>query len=521
MAYPVAVNITDIQSAMNSDQWDALIIVAPDFELLDPQPAKESQLNDFIQQTASIDGRIGNAPVLLVTELVPGKRLILSPTGDVNGDYADARNFGDAANAAILMAAAAGATHPLLWVKGAPQNELYTFAAEVAYLGTTQALWQPLEAREFHTEEAIETVKTIGLYAGAGEIDEQWLDALESGCRVARDLCGTEPERMAPPKFAEYCQQTFEGSAVNVTVLDDMKMMVEEYPMLMAVARASVTVKRHQPRVIRLEYCGKGKTEKTLLLAGKGLVYDTGGADLKVGGHMAGMSRDKGGGAAVAGFMAVLAKLQPAGIKVIAEIGAVRNSIGSDAFVPDEIITSHHGVRVRIGNTDAEGRLVLGDLLSHLRIDAIDSVKPELFSIATLTGHAARAVGPYTALVENAPARANGLSQKMVVHGDAWGDPCEISRSRREDWSFIQPRTKADDVLSCNNAGSAVTARGHQFPMAFLAISSGLDKHGCDSNLPLPFVHIDIAGSGVEGGDWQHGKPTAASVVMLAATYLR
>ena len=109
----------------------------------------------------------------------------------------------------------------------------------------------------------------------------------------------------------------------------------------------------------------------------------------------------------------------------------------------------------------------------------------------------------------------------MVYQGDLWGDPCEISRSRREDWSFIAPKTKADDVLSCNNAPSSVTPRGHQFPMAFLAVSSGLDKHGCDSDSPLPYIHIDIAGSGVEGGDWQHGKPTAAGVAALASTFLK
>jgi leucyl aminopeptidase len=516
MAFPTAVNCTDIQSAINSGQFDALIIITPDFTLL-----SNPSLMTFIEQASFIDARIGKNTVLLQCDQVPGKRLILAPAGDVNGDYSDARNFGDAANEAILIARDAGATKPLVWINGAPDNELYACAAEVAYLGTTQALWQPLEAREhYEADENIEPVSSIGIYTDS-PIDEQWLNALESGRRVARDICGTEPERMAPPRFAEYCQQTFANSPVEVTVLDDMELLKQDYPMMMAVARASLAVKRHQPRVIRLVYTGEGKIDKTLLLAGKGLVYDTGGADLKVGGHMAGMSRDKGGGAAVAGFMEVLAQQQPAGIKVIAEIGAVRNSIGSDCFVPDEIITSHHGVRVRIGNTDAEGRLVLGDLLSHLREDAIDAVNPELMSIATLTGHAARSVGPYTALVENAPARANGLSQKMVDVGDVWGDPAEISRSRREDWSFIQPHTKADDVMSCNNAASAVTARGHQFPMAFLAVSSGLDKHGCDSDLPLPFVHIDIAGSGVEGGDWQHGKPTAASVAMLAGTYLK
>lgn len=514
MAYPQAVNVADIQSALSSGQWDCLVVVAPQFEL-----HQTPSIDSFIQSAKAVDSRIGQQTVLLICDDAPGKRLVLAPAGDVHNDYSDARNFGDAANSALAMAASAGAKSPLLWVMGAPENELFRFAAEVAYLSSAQALWQPLEARECR-EDNLEPITQIGIYHGH-DIDKGWLEALESGRRLARDLCGTEPERMAPPKFAEYCQDAFADTDVKVTVIDDVDTLCRDYPMLMAVARASLAVKRHQPRVIRLEYTGSGDIEQTLLLAGKGLVYDTGGVDLKVGGHMAGMSRDKGGGASVAGFLKTVAEYKPAGVKVIAEIGAVRNSIGSDAFVPDEIITSHANVRVRIGNTDAEGRLVLGDLLSHLREDALTSVNPKLFSVATLTGHAARAVGPYTALVENGPARRDGLSQQMVYQGDLWGDPCEISRSRREDWSFIAPHTRADDVMSCNNAASAVTPRGHQFPMAFLAISSGIDKHGCDAAVSLPYIHVDIAGSGVEGGDWQHGKPTAAAVTALAATFLK
>ena len=99
--------------------------------------------------------------------------------------------------------------------------------------------------------------------------------------------------------------------------------------------------------------------------------------------------------------------------------------------------------------------------------------------------------------------------------GDAWGDPFDISRLRREDWQFVRPRTSADDTLSCNNAPSTATSRGHQFPMAFLAIASGLDRHGPDSEQPLCFTHIDIGGSGVEGSDWQHGRPSGAPVIAL------
>ena len=65
-----------------------------------------------------------------------------------------------------------------------------------------------------------------------------------------------------------------------------------------------------------------------------------------------------------------------------------------------------------------------------------------------------------------------------------------------------------------------MTARGHQFPMAFLVVASGLDQASAQAATPLPYVHIDIAGSGVDGGDWQHGKPSASPVVALAAHYL-
>jgi len=324
---------------------------------------------------------------------------------------------------------------------------------------------------------------------------------------------------MAPPRFAQYCVDAFKGTGVKVSIVDQPKALSKDYPLLMAVARASMEVERHRPCVVRLEYAPKGKIARTLLFAGKGLTYDTGGADLKVGGAMSGMSRDKGGAAAVAGFMLAAAKLGLQGVKIVAELGVVRNSIGAESFVTDEIVKSHAGVRVRIGNTDAEGRLVLADLLSHLRVRAAKELNPRILSVATLTGHAGRAVGPYNIALDNGPARHAAVSESLGAQGDLWGDPFEVSRLRREDWDFVAPRTKADDVLSCNNLPSSGTARGHQFPMAFLAIASGLDKHGTDSKHPLCFTHVDIGGSGCEGGDWQHGRPSARPVVAFLAAF--
>jgi leucyl aminopeptidase len=316
---------------------------------------------------------------------------------------------------------------------------------------------------------------------------------------------------------AEVCRAVFAETRVRVDVVEERPLLEHQYPLIAAVARAFYAVPRHAPRVIRLEYGGDGEPRATFLFAGKGVVYDTGGSDLKVGGHMAGMSRDKSGAAALIGLFVAAARLQPARIRLVAELGMVRNSPGPDAYVTDEILVSHAGVRVRVGNTDAEGRLVLADLLSHLRLEALDSVSPTLFSVATLTGHAGRAVGPYGLAVENGPARRAGIGRDLADRGEAWGDPFEVTRSRREDFEFIRPRSRADDVLSCNNEPSVNTPRGHQFPMAFLTVASGLDRHGADARRPLPYVHLDIGGSAFEGGDWQHGRPTATPLLALSA----
>ncbi|KAF7769591.1 leucyl aminopeptidase [Pseudoalteromonas undina] len=509
MAYPKAVLAQPVSASLDCASHDALIIISDDFSHIPNTPLRDAILNQ-----AQVDSRIGNQVTLLV---IAGKRVVLAPTGPLNRDYDDVRRYFDAAKLAINEAKASGSVNPAIYLPALNTDSRYQHALEVAYLGACQALWQPLEAREFHGH-GIEPITQIGLI-DANEQTIKAVNALAAGQYAARDLCGTEPERMAPPRFADYCSELFNNSAVSVDVIDDLAAIDKHYPMLSTVARASYAVERHHPRVVKLEYVPEGEVTRTLMFVGKGLVYDTGGADLKVGGYMAGMSRDKGGAASVAGFMKAVADYQPKGVKVIAFLAVVRNSIGSDCFVPDEIITSREGVRVRIGNTDAEGRLAMGDLLSEMKDLAVNEINPTLFTVATLTGHAARAMGPYGAYVENGPARSANISRQLADCGDLWADGAEVSRSRREDYDFIKPRTLADDVLSSNNAASAVTARGHQFPMAFLAVVGGLDKHGSESALPLPYVHMDIAGSGVEGGDWQHGKPTAASVSSLFARY--
>lgn len=500
-----------LDAALEAGRFDALVVVAPHAQI------GVDSVDAVLARAKAADKRLERDVSLLFDDALPGQRLIFAPTGPVSRDYDDVRTFGDAARRGVVRARDAGAVRPLLVVADVPKDAAFQHTYAVALLEAAGGLWEPLEAREALGSLVAEPVEEIGFVAPDGEHIATQVTALEAGRRAARDIAGTEPERMTPTRAVEYATDLFRGTKVKVSAVEDRDRLHASYPLLDAVARASYRVQRHHPRVLRLEYVGEGEVARSYFFAGKGVVYDTGGADLKTGGHMAGMSRDKGGAAAVVGLFAVVSKLMPKGVRLVAEIGFVRNSIGSDSFVADEIITSHAGVRVRIGNTDAEGRLVLADLLSHLREDAKNAPSPVLFTVATLTGHAGRAVGPYSLAVENGPSRQKGIAQSLGAFGDQWADPFEITRSRREDFAFVQPRTRADDVLSNNNEPSSATPRGHQFPMAFLTIASGIDKHGRDGHPPLPYTHVDIGGSGVEGGDWQHGRPTAAPVVALAA----
>jgi len=318
-----------------------------------------------------------------------------------------------------------------------------------------------------------------------------------------------------------------EEVGVQVEVVDDITTLHAEYPLLMAVARASMPVQRQRPCVVRLSWCGAGPVGRTVCIAGKGVTYDTGGADVKVNGSMAGMRRDKCGAAAAAGFVLACARApaeKTRGLQVFAELGCVRNSTGSDSYVADEILTGHSGKRVLVGNTDMEGRLVLADCLSHLRarVVAKDCPCPVFLSLATLTGHAHLFAGPYAVAIDNGAARvAGGVATRIAAAGAALGEPVEVSSLRREDFDFVAPGTTgtpvsrcpdAYDVLQTNTSVSGATKRGHQFPMAFLSIASGLRSEA----KPLPYCHMDLAGAIVDN----RGVETASPLVPLFAHFV-
>ncbi|MCW8834708.1 MAG: leucyl aminopeptidase family protein [Colwellia sp.] len=199
---------------------------------------------------------------------------------------------------------------------------------------------------------------------------------------LVRDLVNTPASDMMPVNLADtakYLADTYHGKVKQI-IGDEL--LIENYPTIHAVGRASV----NQPRLIDLSWGDKEHPQVTLV--GKGVCFDSGGLDLKPAAGMRNMKKDMGGSAHVLGLAQLIMSHQlPINLRVL--IPAVENAVSSNALRPGDVITTRKGLTVEIDNTDAEGRLVLGDALCEASQD-----KPELIiDFATLTGAMRVALG--------------------------------------------------------------------------------------------------------------------------------
>ena len=214
-------------------------------------------------------------------------------------------------------------------------------------------------------------------------IDAAALEAQARAVFLARDLVNTPANDLGPQELAEAVQAlgVRHKAKVSVTLGDDL--LAKNFPLIHAVGRAS----SRAPRLIDLTWGPKNGQRVTLV--GKGVCYDTGGLDIKPPSAMALMKKDMGGAAAA---IAAASMIMDAGLPIRLRllVPAVENSISGNAFRTGDVYPSRKGVTVEIGNTDAEGRLVLADALA-----LADEESPDiLIDFATLTGAARVALGP-------------------------------------------------------------------------------------------------------------------------------
>jgi len=246
--------------------------------------------------------------------------------------------------------------------------------------------------------------------AGGGRAARR-AQALADAVTLVRDLVNTGPSDLVPATLADVAEQVAADHGLDVEVLDEKGLAEGGYGGILAVGQGSV----HPPRLVRLAYRHPGAT-KTLVLAGKGITFDSGGLSLKPAKSMEHMKSDMAGAAAVLGAMQVIAQLAPA-VNVIGYLAAAENMPGGGAQRPTDIITIHGGKTVEVLNTDAEGRLVLADALARSAADSPDL----LVDVATLTGAQLVALGRRTGgVMANDDAVRDGIVASARRAGEAF-----------------------------------------------------------------------------------------------------
>jgi len=214
------------------------------------------------------------------------------------------------------------------------------------------------------------------------EAHRDQVQRVADGMFMARDLINTPAGDMGPAELADAASALAREHGAQITIITGRDLIAQNYPMIWGVGAGSP----RSPRLVDLTW--GDASHPRVVLVGKGVCFDSGGLDIKPSSAMLTMKKDMGGAAAVLGIahMVMDARL-PVSLRVL--IPAVENSISGEAYRPGDVLRSRKGLTVEVGNTDAEGRLVLADALTEA-----DSSSPDLLlCLATLTGAARVATG--------------------------------------------------------------------------------------------------------------------------------
>jgi leucyl aminopeptidase len=313
--------------------------------------------------------------------------------------------------------------------------------------------------------------------------------AIAEGVAFARELGNLPPNICNPAYLAEQAQQFANDNGCEADILDEEQMQVLGMGSLLAVARGSA----NRPRLIVLKWNGASQTggdnPKPFVLVGKGVTFDTGGVNLKTQGGIEAMKYDMCGAASVLGAFAAAVKMKLP-INLVSIVPAVENAIDGNAYRPSDVITSMSGKTIEVGNTDAEGRLILCDALTYAQ-----RFEPQaLLDVATLTGACVVALGKFaTGLMSKHDDLANELLQAGEhVFDRAWRLPLW------DEYQTLLNSTFADVYSIGGRHAGAITAG------CFLARFTEDQR----------WAHLDIAG--VSDDEGKLGMATGRPVGLLA-----
>ncbi|GAB4228767.1 MAG: leucyl aminopeptidase [Chlamydiales bacterium] len=292
------------------------------------------------------------------------------------------------------------------------------------------------------------------------------IQVIFDGVYIARDLANGNADDITPQYLGELAQEiSKEFKSVKTTIFDKKRLEKEGMGLLLAVGQGSHV----EPSMIIMEYKGDPKGKNTVYI-GKGVTYDTGGLNLKPTGYMETMKSDMSGAATGFGIMYAVASLKLK-LNLVVVIPTTENSISATSFKPGDVYVGYNGISVEIGNTDAEGRLILADAIAY----AAEKYNPScIIDMATLTGAIDVALGP-----EACGAMGNNVSliNELIQAGEAtnervWHMPL-----------FKEYREQLDsDIADIKNVGtrSGGACTAAKFLEEFVN--------------QTPWVHCDIAG---------------------------
>ncbi len=373
---------------------------------------------------------------------------------------------------------AGGEAVKLLKAGGAKISEaLLLLEADQAPLAAEIALGARLGSYHFDRYKTVtarpSTLKTLHVVLPeTGQVEEartvwQELEGLGASVFLTRDLVNEPANVLFPEEFTRRIRE-LESLGLEVEVLDRARMEELGFGALLGVAQGS----EKPPFTVIMRHRGDAGSDRApLAFIGKGVTFDSGGISIKPAAGMDEMKMDMGGAAAVVGVMSALARRR-APVNAVGVVGLVENMVSGAAQRPGDIVKSHSGQTIEVLNTDAEGRLVLADLLSYTR----ERFKPALMvNLATLTGAIVVALGSdYAGLFSNDDRLAAALTRAGEESGEAlWRMPMGAAYNRRID----------SDIADMKNIGGR--------PGSSILAAEFLRRFVGDT----PWAHLDIAGT--------------------------
>lgn len=294
-----------------------------------------------------------------------------------------------------------------------------------------------------------------------------------------RDLVNTTPYDITPDALAMVAQELAKQSTLLSCNIYNEEALVHEKMMSMhAVGRGSI----NKPRLIHMSYIPKNPRKKVTLV-GKGLTYDSGGLSLKPSTSMVTMKMDKAGACSVLGVVKAAAAMQ-LDIEINAFIGAAENMPSANAYKPDDVLTSRSGKTIEVRNTDAEGRLVLADVLTFAQDTAKEA--DYIFDYATLTGACMVALGQYTIGVMG---HSDALKQEIATAATDCGELVGTLPFNKHLKKLLK-----SDIADISNIGSK--------PYGGAITAALFLDHFITDEMKEKWLHFDIAGVAYNESSW-------------------